>query len=70
MIEVVEEVSQGCIIQLPRGSKQWEKHMLAFVDDKQYYVNDKPTQTSKTYSPQWNYPSVNGMNYYTSSEER
>ena len=24
MIEVVEEVSQGCIIQVPRGSKQWE----------------------------------------------
>ena len=34
MIEVVEEVSQGCVIQLPRGSNQWERHMLAFVDDK------------------------------------
>ena len=48
MIEVVEEVSQDCIIQLPWGNKQWEKHMLAFVDDKRYYVNGSPTQTSKS----------------------
>ena len=46
MIEVVEEVSKGYIIQLPRGSNQWEKHMLAFVDDKRHYVNGSHTQTS------------------------
>ena len=46
MIEVVEEVSKGCIIQLPRRSNQWEKHMLAFVDDKRHYVNGSHTQTS------------------------
>ena len=48
MIEVVKEVSPGCVIQLPRESNQWERHMLAFVDDKRHYVNGNPTQSSKS----------------------
>ena len=47
MIEVVKEVSKGCVIKLSRGSKTWEKHMLAFVDDKQHYVNGNNKQTRK-----------------------
>ena len=47
IIVVIEDVSQGCIINLPRGSKQWEKHMLAFVDDKRHYINCLPKQTNK-----------------------
>ena len=47
MIAVVEDVSQGCIINLPRGSKQWKKHMLAFVDDKRHYVNCLLNQSNK-----------------------
>ena len=34
MMDVVEEVSQGCTIPLPRGNKQWKIYMLEFVDDK------------------------------------
>ena len=45
MIEVVEEVSKGRVIQLLRGSKTWETHMLAFVDDKRHYVNGNNKQT-------------------------
>ena len=48
MIEVVEEVSKCCVIQLSKGSKTWEKHMLAFVDDKRHYVNGNNKQTSKS----------------------
>ena len=47
MIAVVEDVSQGCIITLPRGNAQWQKHMLAFVDDKRHYVNSLPKQSNK-----------------------
>jgi len=69
MIEVVEEVSKGCIIQLPKGSKIWEKYMLAFVDDKQHYVNGNISKHANLYSLPWKYPSVHGINYYTSSVE-
>ena len=48
MIEVVDEVSKSCVIKLSRGSKTWEKHMLAFVDDKRHYVNGNNKQTSKS----------------------
>ena len=48
MIEVVEEVSKGYIIQLPKGSNTWETHMLAFVDDKRHYVNGNNKQTRKS----------------------
>ena len=47
MIEGVEEVSKGCVIQLPRGSKTWGKYILTFVDDKRHYVNGNHKQTSK-----------------------
>ena len=47
MITVVEDVSQGCIINLPRGSTQWQNNMLAFVDDKRHYVNCLPNQWNK-----------------------
>ena len=47
MIAVVEDVSQGCIINLPRRSTQWQKHMLAYVDNKRHYVNCLPNQTNK-----------------------
>ena len=47
MIAVVEDVSQGCTITLPRGNTQWRKHMLTFVDDKRHYVNSLPTQSNK-----------------------
>ena len=30
MIVFVEEVSQGCIINLPQGSNQWEKTYVSF----------------------------------------
>ena len=52
MIEIVEAVSKGCVIQLPRGSKTWEEHMLAFVDDKRYYVNGNNKQAN-LYSLPW-----------------
>ena len=48
MIKVVEEVSTGCVIQLPKGSKTWKKYMLDFVDDKRHYVNGNNKQTSKS----------------------
>ena len=47
MIAVVKDVSQGCIITLPRGNTQWQKHMLVFVDDKRHYVNSLPKQSNK-----------------------
>ena len=47
MIAVVENVSQGCIVNLPRGNTKWQKHMLAFVDDKRHYVNCLPNQSNK-----------------------
>ena len=47
MIAVVEDVSQGCIINLPRGNKKWQTHMLVFVDDKRHYVNCLPNQSNK-----------------------
>ena len=48
MIKVVEEVSTGCVIQLPKGSKTWKKYMLDFVDDKRHYVNGNNKQRSKS----------------------
>ena len=47
MITVVEDVSQGCIITLPRGNTQWKKHMLAFLDEKRHYGNSLPKQSNK-----------------------
>ena len=47
MIAVVEDVSQGCIINLPRGNTKWQKHMLAFVDHKRHNVNCLPNQSNK-----------------------
>lgn len=65
MMDVVEEVSQGCIIQLSRGNTQWEKHALGFVDDKRHYVICLKTQTQKQYLQQLKYRSVRGMNFFT-----
>ena len=47
MTVVTEDVSQGCIINLPRGNKQWKKYMLVFVDDKRHYINCLPNQPNK-----------------------
>ena len=47
MIADVEDVSHGCIINLLRGNKKWQTHMLAFVDDKRHYVNYIPNQSIK-----------------------
>ena len=47
MIEVVEDISQGCIINLSRGNTKWQKHMLAFVDDKRHDINCLPNQSNK-----------------------
>lgn len=66
MIEVVEEVSQGCTITLPRGNKQWRNHILAFVDDKRHYVIFLPEKTKKTYSRKLKYLLALGMIFYTS----
>ena len=55
MIAAVEDVLQGCIINLPRGSTQWQKYMLAFVDDKRHYVNCLPNQSNTNISLQWKF---------------
>lgn len=47
MMEVVKVVAQGCTINLPRGGKQWNIHMLGLVDDKRHYVNLIPKEIKK-----------------------
>ena len=39
MIDTIEKVAPGCVLQLPQSNKTWKIHMLSFVDDKRYYVN-------------------------------
>ena len=39
MIDTIDKVDPGCVIQLPQSNKTWEIHLLAFVDNKRYYVN-------------------------------
>ena len=46
MIDVIEKVAPGCVIQLPQSNETWKMHMLAFVDDKRDYVNSTTNQIS------------------------
>ena len=40
MIKVAEELTAGCVINLPQGNATWNIHILGFVDDKRHYVNN------------------------------
>ena len=44
MMKIVEEETPGCILRLPKEKKEWEKHIVAFVDDKRHYVNSPNSQ--------------------------
>ena len=46
MIDTIEKVAQGWVIQLPQSNETWKMHMLAFVDDKRHYVNSTTNQRS------------------------
>lgn len=47
MMGVVEDISQGCTIPLPRENKQWKVHMLGFVKDTQHHINYLPEKINK-----------------------
>ena len=40
MIKVVEELTEGCIINLPQGKTTLTIHILGFVHDKRHYINN------------------------------
>ena len=44
MIDTIEKVAPGCVIQLPQSKEEWIMYMLAFVDDKSHYVNSTTHQ--------------------------
>ena len=46
MIDTIDKVAQGWVIQLPQSNETWKIHMLAFVDDKRHYVNSTTNQRS------------------------
>ena len=39
MLKIVEVVAPGCRLRLTNGEKEWNKHIVGFVDDKRHYVN-------------------------------
>ena len=47
MMEVVDEVAPGCIIQLSSGNKTWSIKMMGFVDDKCHYTNEIKNHADK-----------------------
>ena len=44
MIDTIEKVAPGCVIQLPQSNEIWKMHMLTFVDDKRHYINSTTNQ--------------------------
>ena len=47
MMKIVEEEAPGCSLRLPKGDKEWKKHIVGFVDDKRHYVNSPKSQICK-----------------------
>jgi len=47
MIDTIEKVAPGCVIQLPQSNEIWKMHMLTFVDDKRHYVNSTTNQVCR-----------------------
>ena len=50
MIQVVEELTEGCTINLPQGKSTWTIYMLRFVEDKLHYVNNLKKRLLKNLS--------------------
>ena len=46
MIDTIEKVAPGCVIQLPQTKETWKMHMLAFVDNTRHHVNSTTYQLS------------------------
>ena len=47
MIKVIEELTEGCTINLPLCKATCTIHMLGFVDDKSHYVTNLHTRILK-----------------------
>ena len=39
MMKIVDQISPGCTIELPKGNSKWNIKMMRFVDDKRHYTN-------------------------------
>ena len=48
MMKIVEEVAPGCRLCLPKGEKEWNTHIVDFVDDKRHYINSPHSQLRKS----------------------
>ena len=40
MVNVAEELTEGCTTNLPQGNTTWTIHILGFVDDKRHYIDN------------------------------